>query len=323
MTNDAVKALPGQSPAAALERIRPFIRHTPLHPSPWLSERAGVPVYLKLECWQITLSFKARGACNAVAGLDNESRARGLVTASAGNHGLGLAFAAATHGAAATIFVPAGAPEAKRGRIRRLGASLIEVEGSYDDAAAAAHAWAVERDLVLVHPFNDPDVVTGQGTVAVEILQDLPDVRHVVVPVGGGGLVAGVGAALEEGGSAAGVVGVQSVRTRAMHEALAAGRVVRTAVEPTLCDGLAGETEPESYERVRRVVDQVLLVEERTVAAAIRGLFRDEGLVVEGAGAVGVAALLEGAAELTGPTAIILTGGNLDMEVLASILEGP
>ncbi|MFW5952449.1 MAG: threonine ammonia-lyase, partial [Gemmatimonadota bacterium] len=221
--NHKASLLPdGFAIAAARERLAGVARPTPLARSPWLSERVGVAVHLKLECWQRTHSFKLRGAYNAVAALDPATRRRGLVTASAGNHGLAVAHAARLHGAPATVIVPRGAPATKKARIRREGAELREVEGTYDDAAAAARALADERDAHLLHAFADPEVVAGQATVGLEIVESLPDVREVVVPVGGGGLAAGVGAALRDRAPAARVLGVQSTATRAMRDAFEA-----------------------------------------------------------------------------------------------------
>lgn len=319
----------GRSPATipdeaalreARERLRGVVRHTPLQPSPWLSRRAGVPIHLKLECWQVTHSFKARGAFHAIAGLDPADRTRGLVTASAGNHGLAVAFAARAHDAMATIFVPASAPATKKSRIRRLGAELREVDGGYDEAAEAARRFAAATARPIIHPFDDPAVVAGQGTLALEILDDLPAVRNVVVPVGGGGLAAGVGAALRVHAPAARVLGVQSTATRAMYEAFRAGRVVPVESSPTLCDGLAGETEVGAYQRARSVLHELRLVEESEVAPAIRALFEEEGVVAEGAGAVGVAALLSGALPLEGPAVVVISGGNIDGHRLSRIL---
>ena len=306
----------------AVERARERLRHvaygTPLEPTPWLSDLAGVPVHLKLECWQRTRSFKFRGAYNAIAALDPATRGRGLVTASAGNHGLAMATAAALLDAEATIFVPEGAPATKKARIRRAGGRLREVPGIYDDAAVAARAFAEETGAYFLSAFADPAVVAGQGTVGLETLEQLPEVAEVLVPVGGGGLAAGVGIAL---GGRAEVLGVQSTATTAMHAAFAAGRVVPVD-DPatTLCDGLAGETEPVAYRRARAVMASVRLVEEASVARAIRGLYRHEGVVAEGSGAVGVAAILAGNLHLTGPTAVVITGGNIDATVLAEIL---
>lgn len=304
----------------ARRRLGGVARRTPLQRSSWLSEQLGVPVHLKLECWQRTNAFKIRGAYNAVAALAASAREGGLVTASAGNHGQAVALAAALHGTDATVFVPEGAPITKQDRIRGFGADLRRVPGSYDDAAAAAVAFAEERTLPYIHGFSDPLVVAGQGTVGLEIVEDLPDVREVVVPVGGGGLIAGVGTAVQALAGSVRVVGVQSVATRAMHDAFEAGEVVSTEVVPTLCDGLAGEVEPVSFERARRVVDTVRLVEEAHVAAAIRALYRREGVVAEGSGAVGIAAVLGGELDLAGPVAIVISGGNIDMTDLARIL---
>lgn len=304
----------------AHERLREVVRRTPLHRSGWLSERVGAEVHLKLECWQVTHSFKVRGAFNAVATLGEEERSRGLVTASAGNHGLAVAHAARLHGASATVFVPAEAPRTKKTRIRRLGADLREVDGSYDDAAAAARAFAAETGARLVHPFNDPAVVAGQGTVGLEILDQLPHVREVIVPVGGGGLVAGVGAAARARGKETRVLGVQTTATRSMYDAFDAGRVVPFAATRTLCDGLAGETEAEAYDRARAAVDDLRLVDDAKIGDAIRGLYEQEGIVAEGAGATGVAAVLEGVYSIDGPAVIVISGGNIDSEPLARIL---
>ena len=307
----------------AHDRLRGVAYSTPLVHSAWLSEEAGVAVHLKLECWQRTRSFKFRGAYNAVAALDPAVRSRGLVTASAGNHGLALALAARLHGAAATVFLPAATPKVKKDRIRRYGGEIREVDGIYDDAAAAARAHAEASGAWFLNAFADPDVVAGQGTVGLEIVDALPDVRHVLVPVGGGGLAAGVGIAVtERDAMAARVLGVQSTATTAMHAAFEAGRVV--AVDDpreTLCEGLAGETEQVAYERARPVMDGIHLVEEDRVASAIRALYRNEVIVSEGSGAVGVAAVLAGDLRLEGPTAVIITGGNIDPSTLARILS--
>lgn len=304
----------------ARDRIRGAARHTPLQYSHWLSDVAGAPVYLKLECWQRTRSFKFRGAYHAVSVLDAATRERGLVTASAGNHGLALALAARLLDATATVFVPESAPATKKDRIRRMGGELREVPGIYDDAAAAARAFADTAGAHLLSAFADPDVVAGQGTVGLEILEDLPDVRAVVLPVGGGGLSAGVGIALKGSGVDARVLGVQSTATTAMHAAFEAGRVVPVDDPPeTLCEGLAGETEPVAYERARPVVDGIRLVAEDGIAPAIRALYRNEAVVAEGSGAVGVAAILAGDLHVEGPTAVVISGGNIDMSTLARI----
>lgn len=306
----------------ARERVNRVVRHTPLQRSPWLSDHMGCEIWLKLECWQRTNSFKMRGAYNAIASLDEETREKGLVTASAGNHGQAVALAARLFGAKATIYVPTNAPETKKTRIRGFGAELREIEGIFDDAAAAARAHVEETGAYYVHAFSDPAVVAGQGTVGLEIIEDLPTVREVVVPVGGGGLIAGIGIALKSiTGDSTRVIGVQSTMTSSMYSAFEANEVVETNIGKTLCDGLAGEVEEASFARARPVVDQMALVDEEEVAPAIRALYHRDGVVAEGAGAVGVAAMLAGAIRLEGPTAVVISGGNIDVENLARIFS--
>lgn len=308
---------------AARHRIAGHAYRTPLERSDWLSSLTGREVYLKLECWQRTRSFKIRGAFNAVASLSPEARARGLVAASAGNHGQGVALAARELGASVTVFVPESAPETKKTRIRSFGAELRTVEGIYDDAEAAARAYAMETGATFVHPFSDADVVAGQGTIGIEILEDLPEVREVIVPVGGGGLIAGVGLVvktLTDGRIR--VTGVQSDQTRSMHDSFEAGHVVDAPPGATLADGLAGGVEPESFERARAVTDEIVLVGEAEIAESIRGLYTHDGVVAEGAAATAASALQSGARVPEGPVVLIISGGNIDPERLAGIFEG-
>ncbi len=308
----------------ARRRIAGRAYRTPLARSDWLSSLAGAEIYLKLECWQRTRSFKIRGAFNAVALLSTAERDRGLVAASAGNHGQGVALAGRELGARATIFVPDSAPETKKARIKAFGAVLREVPGIYDDAEAAARAFAEETGASFVHAFANPLVIAGQGTIGIEIAEDLAEVREVIVPVGGGGLITGIGTVMQAvGGGAVRVVGVQSDQTRAMHAAFEAGGAVEVEQGPTLADGLAGGTaEQSSYEHVRAVTDEILLVDEASIAAAIRDLFRHDGVVAEGAGAVPVAALAAGVLRVRGPAVLVISGGNIDGARLAQILRG-
>ena len=306
---------------AAARRLEGIARRTPLERSPWLSEQAGTDVWLKLETAQRTGSFKLRGACNAIASLSAGERARGLVTASAGNHGQGVALAASLVGARALVFVPADAPEAKKRRIARWGAELREVEGGYDEAHHAAQAHAARTGAAFVHAFSDPAVVAGQGTVGLEIVQELPEVRTIVVPVGGGGIAGGIGVVARAMGSGVRVIGVQTEETAAMHASLSAGRLVSPPYGPTLCEGLSGDVDERSLALAAEVVDGVVLVTEAAVRRAMRRLFQEEGIVAEGSAAVGVAAVLEGAIDrIGGPAAVVLTGSNVDGARLAGIL---
>jgi threonine dehydratase len=304
---------------AAARRLRGIVRRTPLERCDGLS--GGTEVFLKLEGMQRTGSFKLRGAYNRVATLPPEARARGLVTASAGNHGQGVALAARLLGARALVFVPAGAPETKRRRIARFGAELVLVQGGYDEAHAAAEARAAETGAAFVHAYSDPMTVAGQATVALEILRELPEARTLVVPVGGGGLVNGTGIVARALAPGARVVGVQTHETGAMHASLAAGTLCCPPQGATLCEGLAGETDARSLELARRVVDEVVLVSEEAVRRAMRWLFVEEGVVAEGSAAVAVAALLEGAVSAPrGPVAVILSGSNVDAARMAEVL---
>lgn len=306
----------------ARSRIAGGVRRTPLERSLWLSELTGHDVYLKLESWQRTRSFKLRGAYNAIALLTSEARGRGLVTASAGNHGQAVALAAREMGARATIFVPTTGSVTKKARIRAFGAELNEEYPTYDDAAVAAEAYAKERGATYVHAFSDPAVVAGQGTVGIEILEDLPQVHSILVPVGGGGLIAGVATAVKSATTATQVIGVQSTQTRAMFDAFEAGHVTPTDIGPTLADGLAGCVDDVSYRRAQRVVDHMRLVDEAAIPAAIRSLYHFDGIIAEGAAAVTAAALMQRAVRVEGPTVLVVTGGNIDAERFANILAG-
>ncbi|MDB4948162.1 MAG: hydroxyectoine utilization dehydratase EutB [Gemmatimonadetes bacterium] len=308
---------------AAAERLHGVAERTPFFRSDALSAAAGVEVWIKDEGRQRSGSFKLRGAYNAVALLADGERKRGLVTASAGNHGLGVAIASRLLGARAAIYVPASAPAVKRERIAAEGAELRLVDGTYDEAHAEAEREAERSGRYFVHAFSDPRVVAGSGTVGLEIIADLPDVAVLVVPVGGGGLIGGIGTAARALVPGATVLGAQSVQTSAMHASLAAGRVVAPAMGETLCDGLWGETDARSLALARRVVDGVALVSEASVARAIRLLHREHGIRAEGSAAVGVAAILEGAmAGLSGPVAVVVSGSNIDGTRLARVLEG-
>jgi threonine dehydratase len=308
---------------AAAHRLKSVVRRTPLERSGSLSQRAGAEVFVKLETQQRTGSFKLRGACNAVAMLTATDRAAGVVTASAGNHGLGVAYAARLYNVPATVFVPADASRVKRERIRALGAVLREVPGTYDDAHAASTHFAAETAARYIHAFSDPHVVAGQGTVGLEILEELPDARTILAPVGGGGLIGGVGIVARALAPEAKVIGVQSRETAAMHASLREGSPVLPPMGPTLCDGLAGEIDAHSLALAQRVVDRMVLVEEGEVERAIHRLYTDAGTVAEGSAAVVAAALTEERlGGIDGPVAAILSGSNIDAAVLGRILLG-
>ncbi|HEX8850566.1 MAG TPA: threonine/serine dehydratase [Gemmatimonadaceae bacterium] len=301
----------------AATRLRGVARRTPLRRSAELSRIAGVDVHLKLENEQLTGSFKLRGAFNTLASLTDEERARGIVASSAGNHGLGVAWAARHFGIRATIFVPATAPAVKREGIAALGARVDQSRADYDAAHAAALDFATREGARFVNPCAGDALLAGQGTVALEILEDLPDVEAVIVPVGGGGLLGGIGSVLRASAPAVRILGAQSERTDAMAKSLAAGRVVDIGHDPTLADGLAGAIDEEGLAIGRAALDAIVRVSEEEIGRAIAWLADEESLTVEGSGAVGVAALRAGLfADLPSPVAIVVSGGNIDPAVL-------
>jgi len=303
---------------AAAARIRDAVRRTPLEGVHWLSDAAGTEVLAKLESQQRTGSFKIRGALNAVRSLQDDGA---VVTASAGNHGLGVALAARESGRAAVVFVPDSAPEVKKRRINRLGARLIEVRGGYDDAHAEAETFARSERARYVHAFSDADVVAGQGTVALEILDDRPDVRTLILPVGGGGLAGGCGLVARAIAEGTRVIGVQSEVTSAMSRSLRAGRPVSHPAGDTVCDGLEGDVDEASLALCRAVVDEIVLVPEREVRRAMRDLFVEAGVVAEGSAAVVAAACRTGAIrDLEGPVAVVISGANVDAGLFAAVL---
>jgi threonine dehydratase len=294
-------------------RLRGVARRTPLRRSHALERVTGIETWLKLENEQLTGSFKLRGAFNAVATLDAEQRARGVVASSAGNHGLGLAWAARHFGVRTTIFVPASAPAVKREGIARLGATVDASRPDYDAAHDAALRFARETGALFVNPCAGDALLAGQGTVALEILEELPAIATLVVAVGGAGLLGGVASVIRDAAPGAAIVGAQSEHTAAMARSLDAGRLVEVPVLPTLADGLAGQIDEGGLAIGRRAIDRMAVVPEEALADAIRWLAREEGITAEGSGAVTVAALLTGAAGLVrGPVVAIVSGGNID-----------
>ncbi len=286
-----------------------------------LSERAGTTVVLKAENLQRTGSFKLRGALAKIAAL-GEDCASGVVTASAGNHAQAVAYAARARGIGCTVFMPEAAPIAKLEAARSLGADVRLVGASVDEALEAAHACAAETGMAFVHPFNDPDVVAGQATLGVELLAQVPDLTRVVVPVGGGGLVSGVAIAIQSARPEAEVIGVQVDSCAPFPASLEAGRPVAVRSALTIADGIAVKRPGElTLALIERWVDEVVTVSEDEVAEAMGFLLERAKLVVEGAGAVGVAALLGGrlSRPASGPTVAVLSGGNVDAGLLAEV----
>ena len=308
---------------AARARIAEAIYHTPCRFSEALSERCGAAIHVKLENLQPTGSFKERGAANRLAGLGETERRQGVVTASAGNHGLGIARQARRLGIPATVVMPVRAPLVKQANVARLGANVVLHGASYDEAVAHGHALAAREGRTYVHGFDDLAIMAGQGTLGLEMLEDVPQLDLVVVPVGGGGLIAGVGVAIKALAPHARVIGVEPEHCASMREAFASGGPVHVRGEPTIADGLAvNQVGALSYAVARGVIDELVTVTEDELAQAILALLETEKTVVEGAGAAGMAAVLANKIEVAGRTVVLpLCGGNIDMNAIAHILE--
>lgn len=299
---------------------------TPLRHSAALSALVGTDVWLKLEIEQPTGSFKVRGAFTVLDRMTPEHRARGVVASSAGNHGLGMAWAAHHFGAPATLYVPRDAPQVKKDGIAALGAIVNDDAANYDDAMVLARAHAVSHDVPYVNPCLGLDLLAGQGTVALELLAQCPSMRTAIVCVGGGGLLGGVGAVLRERAPHVRIVGAQSERTAAMARSLRAGHVVEIPSVPTLADGLAGQIDEHAFAIGQLCLDEILELEESRIGETIAWLHAQEGLTVEGAGAVAVTALRAAAANGRsigeGPIVAIVSGRNIDTSRHVALLDG-
>lgn len=289
-----------------------------------LTHDAGRGLYIKWENRQKTGSFKARGALNKALTLENWEREMGLVTASAGNHGQGVALAGKMVGASVKVFASKAAPLVKLNAMRALGAEVELVEGGYHDAEEAALAFAKRNDAVWISPYNDGHVIAGQGTVASEILQERPETAEAtwLVPVSGGGLLAGIGAVLRYQANPARVIGVQVAASAFMHSLFYKGNQDNVEDLPTLADGLAGAVEAGSITipLIKKYVDEIILVSEEEVAEAVAFAWSEYGEKIEGSGAVGLAAILSGKATLQ-PTVIVVSGGNIQPEIHSEILS--
>lgn len=311
----------------ARKRIAPYVRRTPLVPSAWLTELTGGHVSLKLESLQVGNSFKSRGAFNAViARLERGdiTKASTLVTASAGNHGRGLAAAAEVFGLPLVVFTPHDAPQTKLSAIRRHGAALRAEGRDYDDAELLAKRFAADTGAAFISPYSDMDVVSAAGTIALEIFEDAPDTDIVIVPIGGGGLISGVASTVKGIAAARLIVGVELEVSHAFQTSVAAGKLVPIDAKPSVADGLGGNPDPETitFWFIQRHVDQIVTVSEADLKAAVAGLADHEHLIVEASGAAGVAALVGRRISVEGwRVVVIVTGSNIDRARLISLLE--
>jgi len=307
----------------AHRRIKPFIRQTPLYSSSYYSRTVDGDVYLKLENLQEIGSFKIRGALNRMLQLGQEERERGVLTASAGNHGQGVALSARLLGIKATVIVPGNAPGTKMEAIKRYGATLKILGKDYSEAEKQAKELEEETGMVFISPYNDAGVIAGQGTIGLEILDEKPDIDIIVAPVGGGGLISGVSVAAKAISPTIKIIGVQSETSPVIYESLKAGKIVDPELGESIAEGLHGLLEKDtiSFDIIREHVDDVVLVSEDDIRNAIKIFLETHGLVVEGAGAVGLAALIKYRERFKGKkTAVLVTGRNIDGALLRKIV---
>ncbi|WP_371404610.1 threonine ammonia-lyase [Kribbella sp. NBC_00662] len=308
--------------ARAADLLHDVVAPTPLEYSRWLSELVGGDVFLKCENLQRTGSFKLRGAYVRMARLSKSERNRGVVAASAGNHAQGVALAAQLLGIKATVFMPHGAPIPKEKATRAYGAEIRFVGTSIDDCLIAARAFADETGAVLIHPFDHPDIVAGQATAGLEIVEQCPQVRTVVVPTGGGGLLAGIASAMQRDGMPIEVVGVQAAGAAAYPASLAAGEPVQLERMLTMADGIAvGLPGKVPFEAVQEYVGEVRTVDEDSLSKALLLVLERAKLVVEPAGAAAVAAVLDEPKRFKPPVVVVLSGGNIDPLLLMRVIR--
>jgi threonine dehydratase len=309
----------------ARRRIQPWVRSTPLVASLSLSEMTGGEVSLKLEHLQTTGSFKLRGAANAVFALDDDQRAKGVVGVSTGNHGRGLAHAAAAAGIRCVICMSELVPANKVEGIRALGAEVRIVGHSQEDAQLEVDRLVTEDGMVMLPPFDHPHIIAGQGTLGLEIVEELPDVETVLVPLSGGGLISGIAVMLKAINPDVRIVGISMERGAAMAESQRAGKPVLVEELPTLADSLGGGIGLDNgytFAIVRDLVDDLITVSEHEIADAVRHAYWQEGLVIEGSGSVGIAALRAKKIAQPGRTVALISGGNIDMKLHKRLIDG-
>jgi len=307
----------------ARRRIRGVVRRTPLETSPFFSEACRGEAYLKLENIQLTGSFKIRGALNKMLQLSPEERRKGIITASAGNHAQGVGYGAKMFGVGATVVVPRNTPKTKIEAIRRYGVDLRVHGDDYDEAERKARELERELGKVYVSPYNDCEVIAGQGTVGLEMWEEKSDLDVVLVPVGGGGLISGIALAIKSLNPKVRVVGVQSKASPVMYESIKQGKIVEIPMEESIAEGLHGGIEKGSvtFNLVKELVDDILLVEEEDIETAILLFLEHQHQVVEGAGAVGLAALLKQKERFKGQkVGVVVSGGNIDISLMRKML---
>jgi threonine dehydratase len=309
----------------ARRRIAGSIRPTPVQLSETLSEAAGHPIWLKLEHHQITGSFKLRGASNAVLSLSDADKKNGFVGVSTGNHGRGLAYAARQAGVKCIICMSSLVPQNKVDSISAQGADVRIIGESQDDAQVEVDRLVAEEHMTMLPPFDHPDIIAGQGTLGLELLEQIEGIDTVLVQLSGGGLISGVACALKACKPGIRVIGVSMERGAAMYECIKAGKPIHVEELATLADSLGGGIGLDNrytFNMVRKLVDDIVLVGEAEIAEAIRHAYWQERQIIEGSGSVGIAAILTGKVDVRGPTVVLTSGGNIDMRLHHRIISG-
>jgi len=307
----------------AYDILKPVVKRTPLEKSKTFSKLTKTNIYMKLENFQTTGSFKIRGAYNKIYHLSKKERMQGVVCASAGNHAQGVAHASKLLGVNSTVFMPIFTPPTKIIATKSYGANVILEGATYDDAALAAKKYAEEKNLIFVHAFNDNFVISGQGTIGIEIFESLPDVDAVIVPIGGGGLISGIALAIKTLKSKVKVIGVEAEGAQSMKKSLEKNKIVPLKSINTIADGIAVKTPKEiTFELAKKYVDYVVTVNDEEIANALYLLLQRAKLVVEPAGAVALAAILSKKVNFVGKNVVVvLSGGNVNLSLLTQIIE--
>ncbi|WP_394120464.1 hydroxyectoine utilization dehydratase EutB [Planococcus donghaensis] len=309
----------------ARKRISSLVKKTPLIKSLALSERAGRPVYLKLENTHEIGAFKIRGAANKILSLSDDEKKRGVTTYSTGNHGMAVAFVAQNIGIEATVCISSRVPKMKVDSLERLGARLEIVGESQDAAGVRCFELEKERGYTLIEPFDDPYVIAGQGTIGLELLEDLPTLSDVLVPLSGGGLLSGIGLALKTNSPDVRITGVSMERSAVMHESLKAGKPLEMEESETLADSLLGGIGLDNrytFDMVEEYMDQLVLIPEEDIGYAMAYMMDKERMIVEGAAATGIAAVLGNQIpHQNGALVVIITGRNVDLSILFKLLK--
>lgn len=307
----------------AKQRINGIVRHTPVSYAPILSKKNNADIYLKKENLQLTGSFKIRGAFNKIAKLTQVERDSGVVAASAGNHAQGLAFSAQHFKCEAIIVMPEATPLLKVNGVKSYGAEVVLHGDNYDEAYKYANELATKDNKTFVHPFADDDVISGQGTLALEILEDIDNIDMIIIPIGGAGLISGMATVLKHIKPSIKIIGVVSSGANAMKNSFEAKKQLNSKSVKTIADGIAvRDVTPKMLEYVLDLVDDIIEVDDTEIAAAILFLLEQHKLVVEGAGATGVAAVMHNKLDIDGKKVVLpLSGGNIDVTMLAQIIE--